>query len=155
MIAPSPFSPRTHARLYLILFSLRAALGESPRWSEPDSRVCSGGRRKSWRREDRDEGRLTPDCAPAVTSGRTGESPETWIDFFEWERTKFQISVDLSWWNVSRAGQRERLKMDSKCHFRKRRAVLFFKKTATGQLLLRALLSLPSECKLLNSAANE
>lgn len=31
----------------------------------------------------------------------------------------------------------------------------FFFKTATGQLLLRALLSLPSECKLLNSAANE
>lgn len=76
--------------------------------------VCSGGRRKSWRREDRDEGRLTPDCTPAVTSGRTGESPETRIDFFEWERTKFQISVDLSWWNVSQSGKRwtERKSLD-------------------------------------------
>lgn len=41
---------------------------------------------------------------PTVTNEHEEESPETWIDFFEWERTKFQISLDLPWWNVSQQG---------------------------------------------------
>lgn len=116
--------------------------------------VCSRGRRKSWQRGQR--WRSThPDREPAVTSGQTGESPETWIDFFERERererTKFQISVDLPWWNVSQTGQRRSRRKSIDGH---QNVISGKNKTSSAfpivQLPLQTLLSLPSECELLN-----
>ena len=87
---------------YIWSYLARKLYGVPMKWA--GLLVCSGECRQTWQRGQR--WRSThPDCAPAVTSD-SGESPETWIDFFERDRTKFQISVDLPWWKASKAIQR-------------------------------------------------
>lgn len=144
--------------------SLTTVVALSP--NEPESRavcivqmkwaglwVCSEGRRKSWQRGQR--WRSThPDCGPTVTSGRTGESPETWIDFFESEGTQFQISVDLPWWNVSKTEKDFHWQLNDISRENETKLAAAFQKchcpAPTVQL---PLWTLQTECELLNYSA--
>lgn len=72
---------KTH---YVIRISWRGRA--APHWwrgrRQPDSQRAQRDVGKPWQKRDRDEGRLTPDCTPAVTGRRAAQSPETQIDFF-------------------------------------------------------------------------
>lgn len=97
-----------------------------------------------------------PDCAPAVTSGPTGESPETWIDFFEWERKRnFRYLLTSLDGMCHRRGQRwtERKSQRQTANVISGRDKRCLFKSATVQLPLRTLLSHPSDCELPNSTA--
>lgn len=102
---------------YLILFSQKSRQFESHRWSELGSDEAQGDA-GSPHGEDGDEGRLT------LTASQLSQWTDrriTWnmnwfflflfIYFFDWGRTKFQVSVDLTW-ILSQAGWSERKGLD-------------------------------------------